>query len=73
MEEIAEGIDESTGEFASQSIAGILRKNSILVNMAVGQDLDINYDTVIRDEQLLTDEVEVTCTVEELLMLTGRS
>lgn len=73
LEELTEGIDENTGEFAAQSIAGILQRNFTLGDSATDQTLDISYEPGMRDTNTFTTEAEVTCSIEELLTLTGRS
>lgn len=72
LEEMTEGIDETTGEFAAQSIAGILQRSFTLGDSATDQTLDISYEPGMRDANTFTTEAEVTCTIEELLVMTSR-
>ena len=71
--ELAEGIDENTGEFVVQSIADILQRNFTLGDAATNNTLDISYEPGMRDANTFTTEAEVTCSIEELLTLNQRN
>jgi hypothetical protein len=76
LEEWAEGIEAATSEFSGQSLAGILRRNFSLEQMATNQDMVIDYGVANRSnnqETVFVDEADVTVTIEELLTIAGRS
>lgn len=77
LEQYAEGIDTATGEYAEQSLAGIIRRNYTMGNLLVSQTLDIDYGVFPRPggqgSADLTAEVHITLIVQELLTITGRA
>jgi hypothetical protein len=72
LENYAEGIDPTTGEYDSHSVAGILRKNFTLGQILTDQTILINYGVVPRGD-LLTAECHITVAIDERKLVTGRA
>ena len=72
LESFAQGIDPTSTEYEQHTIAGILRKNFTLGNIATNQTIDIKYGIVPRKAGP-TSECHVTFVVDELKTVTSRT
>ena len=72
LESFAQGIDPASTEYEQHTIAGILRKNFTLGNVATNQTIDIKYGIVPRKGGP-TAECHVTFVVDELKTVTSRT
>lgn len=73
LEQYAEGRDPSTGEFSENTVAGILRKNFTLGNVATDQTIDIDYGLVMRPDKSWTGECQIKCVIQEYVSISGRT
>jgi hypothetical protein len=73
IEEYAEAVDETTGEFDSMSVMGILRKNFTMGNVVLDQDVDINYGIVPRPGNELTAECQIQVSFTQLKIVSSRT
>lgn len=77
LEELAEGIDPTTGELSAYSVIGVLRKNFSLSQNADNQTVTIDYVFNNRGgnpkDPLITEEVNLNFIVERRLTVTNRS
>lgn len=72
LENTIEGVDETTGEFSTQSVLGVLRKYFTLDGTITNQEIVIRYGVRPRGENLVTLEGHVTFTAQELLTVSSR-
>jgi hypothetical protein len=72
LEEMAEGIDPTNGEYDSRTVASILRKNFTLGQILTNQTMLINYGLVNRTSDLMTAECQITVAIDEYKTVTGR-
>jgi hypothetical protein len=73
LEQYAEGLDPTTGEYHAKSVAGILRANFTLSNRATDQNLKIEYGITGRPKEILTAEARINCEIEEYVTVTMRT
>ncbi len=73
LHNLAEGIDESSGETSQSSVVGILRKNFTLNNESDDQSITIEYGIMPRPEDVITEEAHVRATIRQLTTVTSRS
>ena len=73
LEDIVEGIDETTGQWDTRSILGILRKNFTLENEITDQVLEVNYGLAPRPQDVVTAEANIMLTIRDILVVSGRS
>lgn len=72
LEQYAQGLNTSTGEYDSHTVVGVLRKNFTLVNTAVGNDIDVDYGVSPRGNNQLLAEARITAVIEMLKPVSGR-
>lgn len=72
LENIAEGLDPTTGEYSDESVVGVLRKNLTLDDVLINQNVRIVYGIRARPEETITLEAHVFFGGEELLTVTDR-
>ncbi len=72
LESFAQGVDPASTEYEQHTIAGILRRNFTLGNIATNQTIDIKYGIVPRKGGP-TAECHVTFVVDELKTVTSRT
>lgn len=72
LEQYAEGVNATTGNYDEHTVAGILRKNFTLNNNATGNDLDIDYGVTPRGNNQLLAVARITATIESLKEIPGR-
>lgn len=71
MEALAQGINPSSGEYEEHTVAGILRKNFTLGNVATNQLMDIQYGIYPRNAGP-TAECHITFVVDDSRLVSGR-
>lgn len=73
LEEMVQGIDVSTLQYDTRTIAGILRQNFTLGNYATDQNMRIRYIGLKqRDDDTFAMESEITFAVDTLLQVPNR-
>lgn len=70
--EYVEEIDENTGQYKTNTILGILRKNLTLESTSIGNDISWEYGVVER-EDVLTAEAWITISVSKNIEVSNRS
>lgn len=80
IQELAEGLDPTTGEQSLYSVIGLLRKEAELdpantsVDKAVlDNEMTVRYGVFPRPEQVITDEAHIICRFSQLVTVTGRT
>lgn len=73
VDSIAQGRDETTGQYIEKSIKGIIRKNLTLDGIIVNSVGSVRKGVVPRSETLTTVEAHVEATMEELIVISGRT
>jgi hypothetical protein len=71
LESFAQGIDPTSTEYEQHTIAGILRTNFTLGQIATNQMIDIKYGIVPRKDGP-TAECHITFVVDELKIVSER-
>jgi hypothetical protein len=69
LEDLAQGVDPSTGRLSPYSVVGILRQNFTLGQNADNQTVTISYASARRGEDVITEEVDVEVIVENQLLV----
>lgn len=64
---LIESRDPVTKHYTDHSLAGILRSNFTLGDLAVGQEITVAYDVDLRPNDVITSEGHVTIIVTELV------
>jgi len=67
-----EELDETTGQYKTDTILGILRKNLTLEKTSIGHDISWEYGVVER-EDILTAECWIRISVDKLIEVPNRS
>lgn len=67
-----EELDETTGQYKTDTIIGILRKNLTLEKTSIGHDISWEYSVVER-EDILTAECWITISVDKIIEVPNRS
>lgn len=73
IDTIAQGRDETTGQFLDKSFMHILRNNLSLDNLMVESISTVRKGVVPRSETLITVEAHIEVTLEELMVINNRT
>jgi hypothetical protein len=73
LDAIAQGRDETTGDFVSTSVMGVLRTNITLENLVISNVGKVRKGVIPRSEDLTTAEVHIEITVEEIQAISNRT
>ena len=72
IDNIAQGRDETTGDYKDISIVGILRRNITLGNLSIRSINGVQKGIVDRSETLTTTEAHIKITITELQSVANR-
>lgn len=73
LEELAEGVDDTTNEYSQSSVLGVLRKNITLGLAAQDMTSEVEYGINERGQDVITAEAHISVVVTDLITVTGRS
>lgn len=73
LDEYVQGRDDTTGDFNSDTILGVLRRNLSLGNLAIDQTAHVKKGVVPRPNDILTAECWVDIVVTEYQAIANRS
>lgn len=72
MDALIQGRDETSGDFLSNTILGVLRRNITLGSLAINSQSTVRKGVIPRSENLLTAEAHIDIVVTELQSIANR-